>query len=157
MTPEMINLMYEVPDFSDEEEKLRQEEERGMDMVQFVKALAFQGYQLRNNRTMKRCELNTVAKAWSILPTKRLSDIPFDRLRYIYAIKRGYDINLGKMIINTFDILTQSLYSGEVGMVGIITDICKMSGVPPHRTDVMNPCARKVNPATLAKYKAPVL
>ena len=66
VTPKVINRMYGVPNFLEEEERLRQEEEIGMDMVQFAKALAFEGYRLHNNRTMKRCELSTMAKAWSI-------------------------------------------------------------------------------------------
>ena len=89
--------------------------------------ICFWGYQLNDAQIVQRCELNTVAKAWCIfvshhfLPTKNLARVGYDRLRYLYAIRKGYNIDIGKMIVNTFDILTQPHYAGGVGIAGIIT------------------------------------
>lgn len=153
--------MYGVPNYSAEQEELIHEEERGMNMVRFAEVLGFQGYRLPDTRVMQRCELNTVGKAWCIfvshrfLLTKNLARVSYDRLRYICAIKRGYNIDIGKMIVYTFDIMLQPWYTGGVGMVGIITKLCTRAGVPPHRTDVMVQCGRKVNPATIEKFTRP--
>lgn len=107
---------------------------------------------------MMRNELNSVAKAWCIfvshrfLPTKNLAQVEYNRLRYIYAIRRGYNIDIGKMIVHTFDIMTQQFYSSGVGMDGIITQLCKINGVQGHSTDVYKPCGRLVTPNTLEKF-----
>ena len=110
-----------------------------------------------------RNEVNMVAKAWCIfvshrfLSTKNLAREGYNRLRYIYAICRGHNIDLGKMIVHTFDILTHPFYSCGVRMVGIITQLCKINGVQGHNTDVYMPCGRLVTPHTLEKFsRAPV-
>ena len=99
-----------------------------------------------------------MAKAWCIclsarcLPTKNLARVEYNRLRYIYAIRRGHNIDLGKMIVNSLDTITQNYYSGGVGMVGIITQICQMNGVTGHPTDVFMTCGRQVVPNTLERF-----
>ena len=130
VTPEVINMMYRVSDYTDEEEQLLAEEREGSNWARFSQVLGYDGYHIHDNRIMLRKELNWVAKAWSIfvsarfLPTKNLSHVEYNRLRYIYAIRRGHKIDLGKMIVNSLDTITQNYYSEGVGMVGIITQIC---------------------------------
>lgn len=107
---------------------------------------------------MLRRELNWVAKAWNIflsehcLPTKNLARVEYYYLRYIYAIRQGYNIDLGKMIINSLDNITQAYFAGGVGLCGIITHICLMNGIAGHPTDVYIPCGRQVGPTTLEKF-----
>lgn len=52
--PEEINLMYGVPDYTDEKEELIQEESRGMNMVRFTKMVGFQGYRKNDAPVMQR-------------------------------------------------------------------------------------------------------
>ena len=71
-----------------------------------------------------------MAKAWNMflsarcLPTKNLARVEYNRLRIIYAIRRGHNIDLGKLIVISLDTITQAYYAGGVGMGGIITQIC---------------------------------
>lgn len=91
------------------------------------------------------------------MPTKNLARVEYNRLWYLYAIRKGYNNDIGKMIVRTFDTITQPFYSVGVGMVGIITQLCKMNGVQGHNTDVYMSCGRLVNLHTLDKFsRAPV-
>lgn len=105
-------------------------------------------------------ELNWIAKAWNIflsahcLPTKNMARVEYYRLRYIYAICRGYNVNLGKMIVNSLDHITQAYHAGGVGLSGIITHICAVNGIPGLPTDVYMISGRKVSSETLEKFSA---
>ena len=119
-----------------------------MNWARFSQVLGFPGYHIHDNRIMLRKELNWVAKAWNIflsarcLPTKNLARVEYNRLRYIYAIRSEHNIDLGKLIVNSLDNITQNYYAGGVGMCGIITQICQMNGVVAHPTDVFMTCGR---------------
>lgn len=99
-----------------------------------------------------------MAKAWNIflsahcMPTKNLARVEYYRLRYIYAIRQGYNIDLGKMIINSLDNITLAYFVGGVGLCDIMTHICQMNGIAGHPTDVFMPCGRQVGPTTLEKF-----
>ena len=109
---------------------------------------------------MLRKDLNWVAKAWNIflsahcLPTKNLARVEYYRLRYIYAIRRGYNIDLAKMIINSLNHITKAYHAGGVGMSEIITHICEVNGISGMPTDVYALSGRKVCPATMEKFSA---
>lgn len=76
-------------------------------------------------------------------------------MRYIYAIRMGYNIEIGKMLVHNFDILIQPYYTGGVRLVGVIIEIWKKAGATQHNTDVMVKCCHKVNPATLERIQRP--
>ena len=67
---------------------------------------------------------------------------------------RGYNVDLGKMIINSLDHITHAYHAGEVGMSEIITHICDVNGIAGMPTDVYALSGRKLNPATLEKFSA---
>ena len=75
-------------------------------------------------------------------------------MRYLYAIRRGYNIDLGKMIINSLNHITQAYHAGGVGMSEIITHICEVNGISGMPTDVYALSGRKLNPTTLEKISA---
>lgn len=89
VTPEAINLLYGVPDYTNKEEELIQEESRGIDKVHFAEVVYYRGYRLNDAKVVQRCKLNIVAKAWCIfishrfLHTKNLARVGYDRLRYL--------------------------------------------------------------------------
>ena len=83
-----------------------------------------------------------------------MARVEYYRLRYIYAIRQGYNIDVGKMIINSLDNLTQAFYAGGVGLSGIITDICAVNGIAGKATDAYQLSGTKVCPATLEKFSA---
>ena len=148
VTAEIINMMYWVQDFTDAEEQLLVEERAGMNRARFSHVLGYPGYHIHDNHIMLRKELNWIAKAWNIflsahcLPTKNMARVEYYRLRYIYAIRQGYNVDLGKMIINSLDNITQAYFAGGVGLCGIITHICQMNRIADHPTDVYMPCGR---------------
>ena len=83
-----------------------------------------------------------------------MAQVEYYRLRYLYAIRRGYNINLGKMIVSSLDHITQAYHASGVGMSGIITHICVVNDIPGLPTDVYSLSRRKVCPATLEKFSA---
>lgn len=86
-----------------------------MDNVNLAEVVCFRGYFLNDAKVVQRCKLNTMGKAWCIfvthhfLPIKNLVRVGYDRLRYLYAIRKGYNINIGKMIVHNFDILMRPI------------------------------------------------
>ena len=106
-----------------------------MNWARFSHVLGYPNDHIHDNHIMLRRELHWVAKAWNIflsahcLPTKNMARVEYYRLRYIYAIRQGYNVDLGKMIINSLDNITQAYFAGGVGLCGIITHICSMKGI----------------------------
>ena len=58
VTAEIINMMYGVPDFTDEEEQLLAEDCEGMNWARFSQVVGFPSYHIHDNRIMLRKELN---------------------------------------------------------------------------------------------------
>ena len=117
VTANVINTVLELDDFEDSEEYLLEEERAGINWGRFSHVLGYPGYYIPDNHIMLRNQLNNVAKAWNIflsahcLPTKNLARVEYYRLRYIYAIKQGYSVDLGKMIMSSLDRITQPYYA----------------------------------------------
>lgn len=135
VTSNVINMILGLDDFEDSEEYFLEEERLGINWGRFSHVLGYPGYYIPDNHIMLRNQLNNVAKAWNIflsahcLPTKNMARVEYYRLRYIYVIRQGYNIDVGKMIISSLDHLTQAFYAGGVGLSGIITDICAANGI----------------------------
>ena len=53
VTPEAINLLYGVLDYTDEVEELIQEENRGMNNINFAEVVGFRGYRLNDAKVMQ--------------------------------------------------------------------------------------------------------
>ena len=66
VTPQVINMMYGVPDYRDDEEQLIAEESQGLNLPLFSRVSGFEGYQINDTKIMMRNELNTVVKAWCV-------------------------------------------------------------------------------------------
>lgn len=121
--------------------ELRQEEEARLNMAEVAKTVGFLGLRFHNNDTLHRCELNVVGKVWNIflstclVPSKHMSDVQIDRLRYVYAIIKGHNLNVRGIIRNSFEIMVQFHYAGGVRLVGVITDLCMAYGVPKYDYD----------------------
>lgn len=49
VTPQVINMMYGVPDYPDEEEQLLAEERLGINWAQFSQVLGYDGYHIHDN------------------------------------------------------------------------------------------------------------
>jgi hypothetical protein len=127
-------------------------------LVRFSQVLGYPGYYIPDNHIMLRKELNAVAKAWNVflsahcLPTKNLDRVEYYRLRYIYAIKQGYNVDVGKMIMNSLDHITAPYFAGGIGLSGIITEICAANGIAGKPTDSYQLSGTKLCPATLEKF-----
>ena len=151
----VINMILGLEDFEDSEEQLLEEERQGINWGRFSHVLGYPGYYIPDNHIMMRNQLNNVAKAWNIflsahcLPTKNMTMMEYYRLKYIYAIRRGYNIDVGKMIISSLDHITQAFYAGRFGLSGIITDICAVNVIPGVPTNVYQISDKKVCTATL--------
>ena len=156
----MINTILELEDYEDSEEQLWEEERQGIHWGRFSQVLGYPGYYIPDNRIMLRKELNTVTKAWNIflsahcLPTKNLARVEYYRLKYIYAIKQGYNVDVGKMIMSSLDHITAPYFAGGVGLSGIITEICAANGIAGKPTDSYQLSGTKLCPATLEKFSA---
>jgi hypothetical protein len=154
----VINLIFNLEDFDDEEEPLWEEERQGIHWGRFSQVLGYPGYYIPDNRIMLRKELNAVAKAWNVflsahcLPTKNLARVEYYRLKYIYAIKKGYNVDVGKMIIRSLDHITAPYFAGGIGLSGVITEICAASGIAGKATDSYQISGTKLCPATLEKF-----
>ena len=154
----VVNMIFELEDFDDEEEPLWEEERQGIRWGRFSQVLGYPGYYIPDNRIMLRKELNAVAKAWNIflsahcLPTKNLARVEYYRLKYIYAIKQGYKVDVGKMIMSSLDHITAPYYAGGVGLSGVITEICAANGIAGKPTDSYQISGTKLCPATLDKF-----
>ena len=107
---------------------------------------------------MLRKNLNWIAKAWNIfisahcLPTKNMARVEYYRLRYLYAIHKGYNINLGKLIVSSLDHITAPYFAGGIGLSGIISEICAVNGIAGRPTDAYQLSGTKLCPATLEKF-----
>lgn len=154
----VVNMIFETEDFNDEEEPLWEEERQGIRWGRFSQVLGYPGYYIPDNRIMLRKELNAVAKAWNVflsahcLPTKNLARVEYYRLKYIYAIKQGYKVDIGQMIISSLDHITAPYYAGGIGLSGVITEICAANGIAGKPTDSYQLSGTKLCPATLEKF-----
>ena len=154
----IINMIFNLEDYEDSEEQLLEEERIGIRWGRFSQVLGYPGYYIPDNHIMLRKELNTVAKAWNVflsahcLPTKNLARVEYYRLRYIYAIKQGYNVDVGKMIMNSLDHITAPYFAGGIGLSGIITEICAANGIAGKPTDSYQISGTKLCPATLEKF-----
>lgn len=160
VTSNVINMILGLDNFEDSEEQLLEEERQGINWGRFSHVLGYPGYYIPEYHIMMRNQLNNVAKVWNIflgahcLPTKNMARVEYYKLKYIYAIRRGYNIDVGKMIISSLDHITQAFYAGGVGLSGGITDICTVNGIPGVPTDVYQISGKKVCPATLEIFFA---
>uniref|UniRef100_A0A803P9X8 Putative plant transposon protein domain-containing protein n=1 Tax=Cannabis sativa TaxID=3483 RepID=A0A803P9X8_CANSA len=105
-TIDAINTLYEFPDLTRDEHRLRViKEDEHLDLVDVAETVGFLGLR------------------------KHFSYVQMDRLKYVYAIMKGYKINVGQVNRGSFELMVQSALGGGLGLAGIITDLCQASEV----------------------------
>ncbi|KAM6563911.1 hypothetical protein CsatB_023909 [Cannabis sativa] len=136
--------MFSVPDYSREEQRLRIiKEEEQFDLVDVAETVGFPGLRFHDNdgqdgspNILHRCEINPVAKTWlyfvsaQLVSSKHFSDVQMDRLKYVYAIMKGYNINIGQVIRSSIEQIVQGATGGGLGLAGVITQLCGAYDVP---------------------------
>ena len=63
VNPEVINMIFNLEDFDDDEEPLWEEERQGIHWGRFSQVLGYPGYYIPDNHIMLRKDLNWVDKA----------------------------------------------------------------------------------------------
>ncbi|KAM6597893.1 hypothetical protein CsatA_008417 [Cannabis sativa] len=168
-TADAFNVMFSVPDYTREEQRLRIiEEEEQFDMVDVAETVGFPGLRFHDNdgtegspNILYRCEINPVAKTWlyfvsaRLVPNKHFSDVQMDRLKYVYAIMKGYNINIGQVIRQSIDQIVQGATGGGFGLAGVITELCGAYEVPQLEFDNTVLPLRKMDIAFVNKLKEP--
>uniref|UniRef100_A0A803NPV9 Putative plant transposon protein domain-containing protein n=1 Tax=Cannabis sativa TaxID=3483 RepID=A0A803NPV9_CANSA len=97
-------------------------------------------------------EIVKVARAWlyfvsgRLVPNKYFSDAQMDRLKYVYAIMKGFNLNVGDIIRHSFDIMIQGASGGGLGLADVITDLCETYGVPQYSYDMKQGALRNNPP-----------
>ncbi|KAM6550988.1 hypothetical protein CsatB_000796 [Cannabis sativa] len=161
-----IHALYELPTFTIEQQPLKQQiRTKSLDYVDIAETLGYPGLRFHTYDgepyQLFRCELNQIAKAWlyfvsaRLLPNKHFSDAQIDRLKYVYGIMKGYNLNVGDIIRLTFDIMVEGSCGGGLGLAGIITDMCEKHGVPQYSYDTKVAPQRSINLSTVMRLKPP--
>lgn len=107
-----INDLYSLPTFAAEHQELNlMENNGGLNMIDVAEMVGFLGLRFYNNDTLYRCELNPVARVWvffvsgRMMPSKHFSDVQIDHLKIVYAIVKGYNLNVEAIIKNSFEMM----------------------------------------------------
>ena len=84
-----------------------------------------------------RKDLTTLAQTWSVLsysnlaPTSHTSDLNMDRVRLVYGLVMGMDMDVGSLISGQISQMAQS-NSSRLGFPALITTLCVARGVVPN-------------------------
>ncbi|KAM6545738.1 hypothetical protein CsatB_026474 [Cannabis sativa] len=168
-TADAFNVMFSVPDYSREEQRLRIiEEEEQFDLVDVAETVGFAGLRFHDNdgqdgspNILHRCEINPMAKTWlyfvsaRLVPSKHFSDVQMDCLKYVYAIMKGYNINIGQVIRSSIEQIVQGATGGGLGLAGVITELCGAYDVPQLEYDNTVVPLRKMDITFVNRLKEP--
>uniref|UniRef100_A0A803NJE1 Putative plant transposon protein domain-containing protein n=1 Tax=Cannabis sativa TaxID=3483 RepID=A0A803NJE1_CANSA len=161
-----IHAIYDLPTFTWEEQplkKLIQEKRLNYDEIPETlgyPSLRFHEYDGEPYQ-LYRCELNPVAKAWQYFMSARLvqnkhySDAQIDRLKFVYAIMKGFNLNVGDIIRQSFDTMVEGSCGGGLGLADIITTLCEAHGVPQYSYDTKAAPQHSIDMATVFRFKPP--
>ena len=89
------------------------------------------------------------------MPSKHYSDVQIYRLIYLYAIMKGWNLNVEAIIRNSFETMVQSHYGGGIVLVGVITDLCLAYDVPQMPYDTYRHPQGKIGINTMNRYEEP--
>ncbi|KAM6543583.1 hypothetical protein CsatB_008030 [Cannabis sativa] len=150
-TADAFNVIFSVPDYSREEQRLRiLEEEEQFDLVDVAETVGFPGLRFHDNdgqdgspNILHRCEINLVAKIWlyfvsaRLVPNKHFSDVQMDRLKYV------------------IEQIVQGATGGGLGLAGVITELCGAYDVPQLEYDNTVVQLRKMDITFVNRLKEP--
>uniref|UniRef100_A0A803QNR7 Putative plant transposon protein domain-containing protein n=1 Tax=Cannabis sativa TaxID=3483 RepID=A0A803QNR7_CANSA len=141
------------------------EEEGELDYVDMGKTLGFPEFMFHEYNEkpyqLYRCELNPMAEVWlyfvsaRLIPNKQFFDAQLDRLKYVYAIMKGFILNVGDIIRHSFNLMIEGACGGGLGLADIVTDMCEAYGVPQYSYDTKIPPQRMTDVGTVFRIKAP--
>uniref|UniRef100_A0A803Q2X6 Putative plant transposon protein domain-containing protein n=1 Tax=Cannabis sativa TaxID=3483 RepID=A0A803Q2X6_CANSA len=141
-----IHALYNLQTFTWEEQQLKKLiEEKKLDYEDIAETLGYPGLRFHEYDgepyQLYRCELNPVAKAWlyfvsaRLMPSKHYSNAQIDRLKFVYAIMKGFNLNMGDIIRQSFTSMVEGSCGGGLGLVDIITNLYEAYGVPQYSYD----------------------
>jgi hypothetical protein len=161
--PEVINRYFDIGTVEDDEYAAFLEE--GGDYDPIVREMCIPGteWTSRENDSdvahyfPENC-LNIYAKAWnkficaSIMPTKHEHHVYTNRAALLYAICKGWSIDIGVVI---GDDLVKSLEAKTTGAHThpcLITGLCQNAGVTIEPTEPLRPCGMLIDKSSMDKY-----
>ncbi|KAJ8557151.1 hypothetical protein K7X08_002776 [Anisodus acutangulus] len=99
-------------------------------------------------------QFNKVVKVWLYFMSARLiasihlSDIPVDRVKLVYAIMKGFSVDVDRFVKNSIKWICRLNTTAGLGHGSLITSLCVTYGVPESNNDVKgrvhNPLTRTI-------------
>uniref|UniRef100_A0A803P986 Putative plant transposon protein domain-containing protein n=1 Tax=Cannabis sativa TaxID=3483 RepID=A0A803P986_CANSA len=131
-----IHAIFDQKTFTREQQRLKMLEEEGeLHYVDMVETLGFPGLRL--------------------IPNKHFSNAQLDRLKYVYAIMKGFNLNVGDIIRHRFNLMIEGSCGGGLGLADIVTDMCEAYGVLQYSYDTKVPPQHMIDMGTVLRLKAP--
>ena len=81
-------------------------------------------------QTMPLCQMNQEAPTWTyfvcyrLLPVSHFSTIPVQRALMVYAIMKGFSLDLGRAIPKSIKHISRGTTTGGLGHGSFITHLC---------------------------------
>ncbi|KAJ8557209.1 hypothetical protein K7X08_002834 [Anisodus acutangulus] len=129
-----------------------------IDWVEVAETVGYPGarftYTYDAPKCMLRCQFNKVVKAWlyfvsaRLIPSTHLYDILVDHIKLVYAIMKGFSVDVGRAINNNLNWICRLNTTARLGHRSLITALCDAHGVPESSNDikgrVRNPLTRTI-------------